>query len=51
MLMHLLAQNGREWFSASKHLSKPSAILQSLPDELRDLIETEKGKGYRLRTK
>ena len=39
-----------EWIAMSKYLfSKPSEILRTLPGELRSLIETSKGKGYRFK--
>ncbi len=38
-----------DWFSASSIFSKPSEVLRSLPDPIKKLIETQKGKGYRLK--
>ncbi len=39
-----------DWFPASKNgFSKPSSTKHSLPDPIKDLIETAKGKGYRFK--
>jgi hypothetical protein len=48
-LFQQLVDRCGDWFAASSILSKPSAIKASLPEPLKRLIETAKGKGYRLK--
>lgn len=41
-----------DWFAASKNgFSKPSSTKNSLPDAIKELIETQPGKGYRIKLK
>ena len=48
-MIQLLIDNSGEWVSMEKNdFSKPSDTKKKLPDEIRELITTEKGKGYRI---
>lgn len=38
-----------EWVPTHKVFSKPSRVKNSLPAPIRNLIETDRGKGYRLK--
>jgi hypothetical protein len=49
LLFKYLIDSYSEWFSASSKFAKPSAIKSTLPPDLKALIETQKGKGYRLK--
>lgn len=49
-MARLLVDAEGEWVPMSKNgFSKPSGTKKKLPIELRLMIETDKGKGYRLR--
>ncbi|MCC6492589.1 MAG: hypothetical protein IT424_06170 [Pirellulales bacterium] len=49
MLRLLLRANG-EWVSMRRHdFSKPSEVKKAIPEPIQKLIETGKGKGYRLK--
>jgi len=46
----LLLDNETEWVSMKNHgFTKPSEVKKKLPEAVLNLIETEKGKGYRLK--
>ncbi len=48
--MKALVDANGDWVSWSGlEISKPSRVKDSLPEPLKELIETEKGKGYRLK--
>ena len=47
----LLLKNNSEWVAMSKHgFTKPSETKKALPSKVIKLIETAKGKGYRLKS-
>lgn len=50
LLLHALVEAKGEWVAISRlpEISKPSAVKSGLPEPIQTLIETSRGKGYRL---
>lgn len=48
-MVKLLAEHLGEWVAMAKNnFTKPSEVKKKLPGPIRDLIESQKGKGYRI---
>lgn len=47
-LLAALVNASGEWVSASKTVATPSRVLASFPKDIRDLVETKSGAGYRI---
>ncbi len=51
-MVKLLVENIGEWVAMGKNdFTKPSDVRKSLPEPIQSLIESEKGKGYRIKNR
>jgi hypothetical protein len=48
-LMQALVGAGGDWVSGNSVVNQPSRVVASLPDEVRQAVESSPGKGFRLR--